>query len=202
MDDDAASLVSRAGQGDQAAWDGLVDRYSGLLWSIARSYRLRDADASDVLQTAWMRLLEHLDRIEDPERVGAWLATVVRHEIHRLYRRSRRTVSTDDDAVLDAAVGPSSGPDAAVVRGERDRLVLRDHARLLVPRRHGDECLWDCEAETRLLGVTAALDGPAVRRRLVQFAHDQHADEEVRSASVDRLRSQTELPITRRSPPT
>lgn len=57
------------------------------------------------------------------------------------------------------------------------------------PRRYGDECLWDCEAETRLLGVTAALDSPAVRRRLSQFAHDQHADEDVRSASVERLRS-------------
>ncbi len=70
MDDDATSLVSRAAGGDPAAWNALVDRYNGLLWSIARSYRLRDADASDVLQTAWMRLLEHLDRIEDPERPG------------------------------------------------------------------------------------------------------------------------------------
>ena len=130
MDDDAASLLARAGRGDQGAWDTLVDRYNGLLWSIARSYRLRDAEASDVLQTAWMRLLEHLDRIEDPERVGSWLATVVRHEIHRLYRRSRRTVFTDDDAVLDAAVGPSSGRDAAVVRTERDRLLWEAFAEI------------------------------------------------------------------------
>ena len=130
MDDDAASLLARAGRGDQGAWDTLVDRYNGLLWSIARSYRLRDAEASDVLQTAWMRLLEHLDRIEDPERVGSWLATVVRHEIHRLYRRSRRTVFTDDDAVLGAAVGPSSGPDAAVVRTERDRLLWEAFAEI------------------------------------------------------------------------
>jgi len=130
MDDDATSLVSRAAGGDPTAWNALVERYNGLLWSVARSYRLRDADASDVVQTAWMRLLEHLDRIEDPERVGAWLATVVRNEIHRLYRRSKRTVATDDDAVLDAAVQPAAGPDTHVVRLERDRLMWEAFAEL------------------------------------------------------------------------
>jgi RNA polymerase sigma factor (sigma-70 family) len=130
MEDDAASLIRRAADGDQHAWDALVDRYSGLLWSIARSYRLRDADAADVLQTAWMRLLEHLERIEDPQRLGAWLATVARHEIHRLHRRSIRTVHTDNEAVLDAASPPVAGPDVHAVTADRDRLLWEAFAEL------------------------------------------------------------------------
>jgi RNA polymerase sigma factor (sigma-70 family) len=130
VEDEAAALVRRAAAGDQVAWDQLVDRYSGLLWSIARSYRLRDADAADVLQTAWMRLLEHLHRIEDPNRLGAWLATVVRHEIHRLHRRSIRTVHTDSDVLLDAAAGPVPGPDVPALNADRDRLLWEAFAEL------------------------------------------------------------------------
>ena len=33
-------LVKRAAHGDQAAWDALVARYTNLLWSVARGYRL------------------------------------------------------------------------------------------------------------------------------------------------------------------
>lgn len=122
-DDDVAGLVAAASAGDAVAWRAIVERYSGLLWSIARSYRLADSDAADVLQTTWMRLLEHLDRIEDPRRLAAWLATVLRHEIHRLHRRSGRTVSFGDENVLDGLAGPVAGPDRPALSAERDRLL-------------------------------------------------------------------------------
>src|SRR3954462_5922819 len=67
-------LVLSAAEGDQAAWDALVDRFAGLVWSIARAHRLSAADAADVSQTTWLRLVEHLGRIRDPQRGGAGLA--------------------------------------------------------------------------------------------------------------------------------
>ena len=69
-----------AADGDKAAWQALVQRFSGLVWSITRAYRLSRADAADVSQTTWLRLAEHIDRIDQPERVGAWLATAARRE--------------------------------------------------------------------------------------------------------------------------
>ena len=65
---EVAALVQAAADGDRAAWDALVDRYNGLVWSVARSHRLSPVDASDVVQTTWLRLVEHLDRLQDPER--------------------------------------------------------------------------------------------------------------------------------------
>src|SRR3954463_4514973 len=70
-----AELVHAAADGDQEAWDALVDRVAGLVWAIARAHPLSPADAADVSQTTWLRLVEHLGRIRDPERVGAWLAS-------------------------------------------------------------------------------------------------------------------------------
>src|ERR1700754_5250316 len=72
---EVGDLVRAAAEGDRDAWDALVDRFNGLVWSVARSHRLSTVDASDVVQTTWLRLVENLARLQDPERVGAWLAT-------------------------------------------------------------------------------------------------------------------------------
>ena len=75
--------------GDQAAWDALVDMFSGLLWAIARLHRLGPADAADVFQTTWLRLVEHRGALKHPDRVGAWLATTARREcVRRCGRRA------------------------------------------------------------------------------------------------------------------
>src|ERR1043165_5351882 len=104
---EVAELVGAAAEGDQAAWNGLVDRYNGLVWSVARSFRLPPADASDVVQTTWLRLVEHLRRLEDPERVGAWLATTARRESLRSLRHNSRQVPPEElpGAPTDAPLG-------------------------------------------------------------------------------------------------
>ncbi|WP_233511068.1 RNA polymerase sigma factor [Actinomadura craniellae] len=81
--DDTGELVTRAAEGDPAAWTALVDRYTGLLWAIARSYGLEPADASDVVQTTWLRLVERIGTIRDPAATGGWLAVTARHESAR-----------------------------------------------------------------------------------------------------------------------
>src|SRR3954454_24758843 len=86
----AADLVAAAAAGDRRSWERLVDAYVGLIWAITRSYRLSDGDAQDVSQTTWLRLIENIDRLSDPSRVGAWLATTARRECLRVLRQSRR----------------------------------------------------------------------------------------------------------------
>ena len=63
-----------------------MDRFSGLVWATARAHRLSSADAADVVQTTWLRLVENLDRIREPEALGGWLATTARRECLRLLR--------------------------------------------------------------------------------------------------------------------
>lgn len=120
-----ADLVTAAAAGDQQAWAALVDRYSGLLWAVARSFRLSQADAGDVVQTSWLRLVEHLGRLREPERVGAWLATTARREALRTLRRSGRDTPTDEPYLLDAP-DPSEAPvDSGLLTAERDRQLWR-----------------------------------------------------------------------------
>ncbi|WP_460370800.1 RNA polymerase sigma factor, partial [Actinocorallia lasiicapitis] len=85
-DTGAGELVTRARLGDQAAWDGLVERYQPLLWTIARAYGLDRAAAEDAVQATWLRLVQHIGRLWEPSSVGAWLATTCRNESRGLAR--------------------------------------------------------------------------------------------------------------------
>ncbi len=52
----------------------------------------------------WLRLVENLDRITEPSRLGAWLTTTAKRECLRLIRRRNREIGTPDeffDAVVD-----------------------------------------------------------------------------------------------------
>jgi RNA polymerase sigma factor (sigma-70 family) len=85
-----ATLLKQAAQGDQLAWKQLMDRYDGLLRSVARSFRLQDADVQDVAQTTWLRLLQHLHTIRDPEALPGWLAVTASRESLSILRKASR----------------------------------------------------------------------------------------------------------------
>jgi RNA polymerase sigma factor (sigma-70 family) len=117
---EAAGLVRRAADGDERAWEDLVDRYADLVWSVARGLGLTPADAADVSQTTWLRLAEHLGTLREPERVGAWLITTARRESLRTLRRSRHHVLVDSACVDWCASGASVEIDDELLAGERD----------------------------------------------------------------------------------
>ncbi len=121
-DFEASDLVTAALRGDKASWEALVYRYSGLVWSVARGYRLSSADSADVFQTTWLRLVEHLGRLSDPGQVGAWLATTARHEALRIARGVTRTVLADDATLAALGHVDDRSPERAALEAEQARL--------------------------------------------------------------------------------
>lgn len=122
MTADTVALLAAAKHGDQQAWDGLVAQYNGLLWSIARSHRLDTATAGDAVQMTWLRLVENLSRIKDPERLAGWLATTARRECLQLLRRAGRDRTAPDADTLQ--IPDVAAPlDAALLLDERDRAL-------------------------------------------------------------------------------
>lgn len=119
---DLRGVVREARSGDRKAWNVLVARYSGLIWGVARAHRLGDADAADVFQTTWLRLVEHLDDIRNPEGIGSWLATTARYECLRVLRVGQRHVLTDGFDLAEEP-GDDTALDARLLSGERDAAV-------------------------------------------------------------------------------
>ena len=90
VESDNAALLARVVDGEESAWNELVDRFAGLVWSVARSFHLSAATTDDVVQTVWLRLAEYSSRIREPDRLAAWLATATRNEALRVIKGQQR----------------------------------------------------------------------------------------------------------------
>lgn len=129
---DVAELVGLAAAGDRSAWDCLVDRFAGLIWSTARGQGLSPADASDVSQTTWLRFAEHLNDLRDASKAASWLVTTARREAIRVARLGSRQVLVDPWSDLD---GDPEGDELDASLLERERDLVIQQAMALLPQR-------------------------------------------------------------------
>jgi len=178
-DEDDAALVLRCRRGEGAAWAALVHRYQRLVYAIVRRFGLDEHTAADVFQTVFARLVEHLPRIADPQRLQAWIVTTAKREVLLALRRGQRTVSMtrdedagDETAEFDIADDAQLPEDALadlqqqeLVRRALDRMDARCRELLLLLfRDDGDKLPY--EEVARRLGVAVGSIGPTRARCL------------------------------------
>lgn len=176
-------IVTHAREGVSGAWETLVGRFGGLVAAIARRCRLSDADVAEVCQTTWLRLVENLDRIEQPERLGAWLATTSRRESLRI--ATRQVVVSATDAVYLMADDKADPLDAGLLREEQER-AIRAAAERLSPR---------CQ---RLLGLLMGDDDLPYKEIAEQLSMPIGSIGPTRGRCLDHLReilSEMEAPV-------
>lgn len=116
-------LVSGCAAGDQSCWDEMMLRYGRLVYGVARRYRLTTAECDDVAQATWMRLVQRLTTLRNPDSVGDWLATVARNESLRILTRERRAVPMSEPIQL--MVASSEGNPEQVVLERSEFAVIR-----------------------------------------------------------------------------
>ena len=146
-DQPVTDLVTRARNGDRQAWDALVERYAPLIWSICRRHQLADADARDIGQNVWLRLVDQLGTLRNPAALPGWLATTTRRECGRLLRAARAPRATGYE--LDA----QTLPDEQAITAEQQLLTAERHAALR-------EALLDLPPESQRLIALLAADPP------------------------------------------
>jgi RNA polymerase sigma factor (sigma-70 family) len=117
---ETSELVGRASTGDQAAWSELVDHYGGLVWAVARRHGLSREDAADVSQVVWLRLVQRLGSLRQPERVGAWLATTTRRESLRVAQVRGREVPVAGEHGPNRLGREVPAPEAGLLAAERE----------------------------------------------------------------------------------
>lgn len=147
-DDPVPGWVQDAAAGDAQAWDHLVDRYAGLVWSVCRAHRMSAEDAADVTQLTWLRLLENLDRIREPQRLAGWLATTCRRECLAFLRRARPATPVEEEH-LDRLLGGVAPADWSILEADQNATLWQAFLRLSE---------W-CQRVLRALVVDAE-DGP------------------------------------------
>jgi len=149
-------LLLAVRRGDPGAWDALADRFVGRVWAVARAHRLSNADAEDVSQVTWLRLVTHIDTIREPDRVGAWLATTARHECLRLLRKAGRELPVEEESDLEPAGAVVVPPETRLLTEERD-VALRSALAQLSPKCQRLLRMLMADPEPSYLEVGAAL---------------------------------------------
>ena len=103
----AAQLVARCREGDQEAWNELVERFSRYVYAIAtQGFRLRDHDAEDVFQEVFAKVYERLDTLRNDDAIQPWIAQLTRRVcLDRLEAGSREepageVVAADVEATI------------------------------------------------------------------------------------------------------
>ena len=97
-----AGLVKRCRQGDQTAWDALVDRYQRLIYAIPRRAGLSEEQAADVFQEVFLTLVEKIDAIEQPERIRSWIVTTAKFKTWGVIRGSKGLYSPETEEEMEA----------------------------------------------------------------------------------------------------
>lgn len=193
--EDDARLVARCRQGDAAAWSALVQRYQRLVYAVVRRMGLDDHVAADVFQTVFARLIEHLPRLAQPERLQAWIVTTAKRESLRVREKGRKQVSLsqeDDEGNTHELELPDDSPLAEeqlsdlqqlhLLRLGLDQLDERCRDLLELVFRDEDERL-PYDEVARRLGVPTGSVGPT------------------RSRCLDKLRKLVEAAERRQEPP-
>ncbi|MFC6088947.1 RNA polymerase sigma factor [Saccharothrix lopnurensis] len=127
--DRQATLVTAAQAGDHEALNALVTELTPLVWHVARGNGLDRSTAEDVVQTVWLSLLRHLDRLHEPRAVAGWLIVATRREAQRAWRDQNGRAALSTDSALDM---PDDRwlPEAEALRDDRDRRLWQAFGRM------------------------------------------------------------------------
>jgi RNA polymerase sigma-70 factor (ECF subfamily) len=147
MDDgvegDPPALIAAARAGDRVAFGRLYRRYARMVHGIALA-RLRAEDADDIVQEVFVRALDRLDTLRDAHAFGGWLASIAKHLILDLVRRTPPPADPADEPLA---------PDNQHEQLEARRAIAAIRA------------LPDAYRETLMLRLVEGMTGPEIAAR-------------------------------------
>ena len=168
---EVSRLVRASASGSETAWNELVRRYSPLVMAVTRTYQLTADDAKDVSQTVWLRLVENLANLREPDALPGWLATTTQRECIRQLRQGRRVLPVDPHTDGALQLCEAVDPDTDILRAELHQ-AMRDGLAALPAR---DQALLKLRAAdppksyeeiSQILGMPVGSIGPTLRRSL------------------------------------
>jgi RNA polymerase sigma factor (sigma-70 family) len=151
----------------------VLGRLTAQIRAVAWSHRVPAHAVDDVVQTTWLRLLEHGDSIREPRALGGWLRTTARRESLRILRTAARAQPIDRAELLEER-DPAPGLESGLVAAEA-AAVLSEAIAELPERQRGlmrmliDEPARSYADVSRALGMPIGSIGPTRERALARL---------------------------------
>lgn len=137
------ALVRRMSNGDRAAFDLFVHRYTPVLVRYAQAHLSSHPEAvADIVQSTLLAAIEGLERFRGDGALGAWLVSICRFQIgtFRRRRRIRDTYAGEVPEDFDRVPSTLDPPSAELEQRELEATV---HGVLeLLPPPYGDVLEW------------------------------------------------------------
>ena len=111
-------LLVRIREGDEAAFESLVDRYHRPMLAVARVHVRDAAVADEVVQDAWVGVLRGLERFEERSSLKTWILRIVANTA--MTRGVREARSVPFSALAPGDEGPAVDPERFQGRDGRD----------------------------------------------------------------------------------
>lgn len=87
-EESAAEIVARVSGGDQEAFNELYRKYSPMVHGIILA-RAPRSEADDLVQDVFLTVFRKIHTINDPNALGAWIASISRRCVSDSYRRAK-----------------------------------------------------------------------------------------------------------------
>jgi RNA polymerase sigma factor (sigma-70 family) len=122
-----ADLLRACKNGDESAWNAIVERYQRLISTIPRRAGLNEDQTADVFQEVFLTLFQKLDEIEQPEKLRAWLVTTAKFKTWGTVRSQKgfHSPETEEEMENEMAMLSDKSPlaDEVLIELEQQHLI-------------------------------------------------------------------------------
>ena len=128
------ALIQRCLQGDQLAWDAIVQQYRRKVFNVAYKFVGRHEEAEDLTQDIFIKIFKSLGTFDRRANFQTWLISVSRNlciDHYRSVRQERQAIDHQIDPNELSPVAHEPGPIAAIE--QQDRVVLLREALAELP---------------------------------------------------------------------
>lgn len=110
--------------GNESAWEELVERYQRLIATIPRRAGLPEEQVGDIFQDVFVTLLEKIQSIEHPDKIRSWLVTTAKFKTWAIVNgRHDRSMDDEENALAHILSDDSPLADDKLIEMEQQHLV-------------------------------------------------------------------------------
>ena len=124
-------LVQECLQGDDRAWNRLIEKYKRLIFSVPVKYGMNPDDAADIFQNVCVDLYTNLAKLRKIESLRSWLITVATHKVFHFKKHQRGDVELD---AMEQEMAEEIAPAPEVLQEIQQEQAVRDAIQKLTPR--------------------------------------------------------------------